>query len=229
MAKCKDLIKNIFQKSYLFAVFFLLPFTAQLKAQTTADSFKIVQISGKVVTEENERLVPLPYSIVAVVGTARGTFTDVNGFFSIVVRTGETLLFKVLGFKDAYYKVPDTLSRERYSLFQILTKDTILLPEAVIYPWPDPDNFNQEFLAMDVHDDLEDIAAENLSEKAMMQLREYLPSDGTEHTSLYLREQASNYYYEGQIRTSQIFNIFAWQQFIKAWQRGDFKKKKKEY
>src|SRR4030095_5622412 len=190
MAKCKDLLKNIFQRSYLFVVLFLLPFTSVLNAQTKPDSIKIVQISGKVVTEENNRLVPLPYAVVAVVGTARGTFTDFNGFFSTVVRTGETLLFRVLGFKDAYYTIPDTLSRERYSLFQILTKDTILLPEAVIYPWPDPDNFNQEFLAMDVHDDLEDIAAENLSDKAMMRLREYLPSDGQEHTSLYLRERS---------------------------------------
>jgi hypothetical protein len=96
----------------------------------------------------------------------------------------------------------------------------------VIYPWPDPDYFTQEFLAMDVHDDLADLAAENLSEKVLNQLREYLPSDGGEHTSLYLRQQSKNYYYEGQIRTPQIFNAFAWKEFIQAWKRGDFKRKK---
>jgi len=123
--------------------------------------------------------------------------------------------------------MPDTLSRDRYTLFQILTQDTIWLPEAVIYPWPDPDYFTQEFLAMDIHEDLEDIAQENLSEKAMIQLRENLPSDGGEHTSLYLRQQARDYYYEGQIRTPQILNAFAWKEFIQAWKRGDFKRKKK--
>ena len=149
-----------------------------LQAQDNPRPDKVVQISGKVVTEENDHLVFVPYAVVAVSGTNRGTLTDISGFFSIVVRTGETLAFSVLGYKDAFYTVPDTLTRDRYTIFQILSKDTILLPEAVIYPWPDPDFFNAEFLAMDVHDDLEDIAAENLSEKSMEQLRQYLPSDG---------------------------------------------------
>jgi hypothetical protein len=189
---------------------------------------KIIQISGKVVTEENDRMVFVPYAVVAVKGTNRGTLTDFSGFFSIVVRTSETLVFSVLGFKDAFYEIPDDLTADRYTVFQIMTRDTILLPEAVIYPWPDPDFFNQEFLAMDVHDDLEDIAKENLSEKAMAELREYLPSDGPEHTQFYLRQQSQSYYSEGQIKPQNIFNAFAWKQFIEAWKRGDFKKKDKK-
>jgi hypothetical protein len=189
---------------------------------------KIIQISGKVVTEENDRMVFVPYAVVAVKGTNRGTLTDFSGFFSIVVRTSETLVFSVLGFKDAFYEIPDDLTADRYTDFQIMTRDTILLPEAVIYPWPDPDFFNQEFLAMDVHDDLEDIAKENLSEKAMAELREYLPSDGPEHTQFYLRQQSQSYYSEGQIKPQNIFNAFAWKQFIEAWKRGDFKKKDKK-
>jgi len=189
---------------------------------------KVVQISGKVFTVEDDRFVFVPYAVVAVQGTNRGTLTDFSGFFSIVVRTDETLVFSVLGYKDIFYPIPDTLTDDRYTIFQEISKDTILLPEAVIYPWPDPDYFVQEFLAMDVHDDLEDIAKENLSEKAMEQLREYLPSDGVEHVSLYMRQQSQDYYSEGQYKPQNIFNAFAWQQFIQAWKRGDFKKKDKE-
>jgi hypothetical protein len=213
---------------FLALLAFLLAMRGEIRAQEAQDQEKIVQISGKVVTEENGRMVFLPYAVVAVKGTNRGTFTDFSGFFSIVVRTNETLVFSVLGFKDAFYEIPDTLTRDRYTIFQILSKDTILLPEAVIYPWPDPDYFVQEFLAMDVHDDLEDIARENLSEKAMQQLREYLPSDGPEHTQLYLRQQSQEYYYEGQYKPQNIFNAFAWKEFIEAWKRGDFKKKEKK-
>jgi hypothetical protein len=211
---------------YLLVLSFIVLSIDLAAQQTSRDSVRVVQLSGKVVTEENDRLIFMPFAVVSVKGTNRGTLTDLSGFFSIVVRTDETLVFSMLGYKDAFYPVPDTLTRDRYTIFQILTKDTILLAEAVIYPWPDPDYFVREFLAMDVHDDLEDIAAENLSDKAMAQLREYLPSDGIEHTSLYLKRQASNYYYEGQIRTPQIFNAFAWKEFIQAWKRGDFKKKK---
>jgi hypothetical protein len=97
----------------------------------------------------------------------------------------------------------------------------------VIYPWPSREHFKQEFLAMDITDQLEMQAAENLSEKALAQIREYLPSDGAENVSIYLKEQAKSYYYEGQFRPVNILNVFAWKQFIDAWKRGDFKKKEK--
>ena len=208
--------------SFIAVLVFLFPFVSF--AQT--DDVRVVQFSGKVVTEENNKMEGVPYAAISVRGTYRGTFSDFDGFFSILVRTGETLVFSVLGYKDAFFNVPDTLTTDRYTIFQIMTKDTILLAEAVIYPWPDPDHFIAEFLAMDVHDDLEDIAAENLSDKVMIQLREYLPSDGPEHQALYLKQQSQKYYYEGQIRTPQILNAFAWKQFIEAWKRGDFKRKK---
>ncbi len=189
---------------------------------------RVIQISGKVVTEDEGKIMFLPYAVVAVKGTNRGAYTDFSGFFSIVVRAKETLVFSVLGYKDAFYTVPDTLSQDRYTIFQVMSRDTYLLPEAVIYPWPNPTFFTQEFLAMDVHDDLEDLARENLSEKSMAALREYLPSDGIEHTSLYMQQQSQSYYYEGQIRPVNLFNAFAWKEFIQAWKRGDFKKKDRD-
>lgn len=222
-----DYLHNLRVMLYKLALTFILIGAGSLLSLEAQSTAKVIQFSGKVVTEENDAMVGVPYAVVAVRGTNRGTFTDYDGFFSIVARTDETLVFSVLGFKDAYYHVPDTLISDRYTIFQILTKDTILLPQAVIYPWPDPDHFTQEFLAMDVSDNLEDIAAENLSDKAMMQLREYLPTDGPEHTQIYLKQQANKYYYEGQIRTPQILNAFAWKEFIQAWKRGDFKRKKK--
>jgi hypothetical protein len=212
----------------LLVVLALLPASFHLSAQHDDTPEKVIQISGRVMTEEDGKLDFLPYAVVGVQGTNRGTLTDLTGFFSIAVRTNETLVFSVLGFKEAFYTVPDTLTRDRYTIYQMMYRDTFLLPEAVIYPWPDPNFFTQEFLAMDVYSDLEDIAAENLSEKAMAVLREYLPSDGPEHTMLYFRQRSANYYYEGQIRTPQIFNAFAWKEFIQAWRRGDFKKKKKK-
>jgi hypothetical protein len=200
---------------------------SKMEGQTDpAGTSRVVQISGRVIAGEEENPVVLPYVIVAVKGTNRGTYTDLTGFFSIVVRTDETLVFSVLGYKNAYFPIPDTLTGDYHSIIQILYQDTFMLPVTVIYPWPDPDNFTQEFLAMDVHDDLEDIAAENVSAERMQFLRENLPSDGPEHTQLYLKEQNKKYYYEGQIRPQQIFNVFAWKEFIDAWKRGDFKKKK---
>jgi hypothetical protein len=52
-----------------------------------------------------------------------------------------------------------------------------------------------------------------------------LPADGREASNQYMRQRASKLYYSGQIPPQNIFNPFAWNEFIKSWKRGDFKKK----
>ena len=214
-------------KTVLLLLITFAGFTSFISGQT--QQVRVVQFSGRVVErlpDETKDPVVLPYALVAVKGTGRGTLTDNTGFFSIVVRTDETLVFSSLGYKDYYLPVPDTLTGDYHSMIVVMSKDTIVLPAVVIYPWPDPDNFTKEFLAMDTQSDLEDIAEENLSQEKMEELRETIPTDGPEHTQLYLKQQSQKYYYEGQLKPQRIFDAFAWKEFIQAWKRGDFKKKK---
>jgi hypothetical protein len=53
-----------------------------------------------------------------------------------------------------------------------------------------------------------------------------LPRDGREAVSQQFRNQAAKAYYAGQTPPMQVFNPAAWADFIQAWKRGDFKKKK---
>lgn len=187
----------------------------------------VVQFSGIVLTDDAQgKLEPLPYVNVYIHSTRRGTYTGSDGFFSLVGRKGQKVIFSSVGFKDVEYIIPDTLSSDRYSIFQIMTRDTVLLPETFIYPWPSREHFKLEFLAMDITNELEERAAENLSVKALAQMMLYLPTDGDENIDFYLRQQAESYYYEGQVRPIQVLNAFAWKQFIDALKRGDFKRKK---
>lgn len=186
----------------------------------------VVQFSGIVMTDERGGLEPLPYVNVYIQATRRGTFTGSDGFFSLVGRKGEVVIFSSVGYKDIEYVIPDTLKSDRYSIFQIMTRDTVLLPETFIYPWPSRQHFKLEFLAMDITNELEDRAAENLSDRALAQMMLYLPADGDENVDFYLRQQAESYYYAGQIRPIKVLNVFAWKQFIDALKRGDFKRKK---
>lgn len=192
------------------------------------DSNKAIQLSGVVLTEEDGEVIPLPYVNVYVKGSSRGTYSANDGFFSIVVRKNETIIFSTIGFKTIEYTIPDSLNANRYTIFQILSKDNILLPETVVYPWPSREHFKLEFLAMEVGSELENRAQENLSEKALAQLREYLPTDGGENVGYYLKRQAESYVYEGQYKPIKVLDVFAWQRFIKAWKRGDFKNKDKK-
>ena len=198
---------------------------AQQVPPTSKDN-NIIQFSGVIVTEEAGRMVPVPYAGVYIANRKVGTTANFQGFFSIVAEKGEKVSFSALGFHKKNFKVPDTLHDDRYSMVQILRRDTILLDEAVIFPWPSRDHLKTDFLAMNVTNEMEKRAMQNLAKETMDKVREVTPHDGRETGSMYLRQQASTYYYYGQTPPMNIFNPIAWGKFFQAWKNGDFKKKK---
>ena len=52
-----------------------------------------------------------------------------------------------------------------------------------------------------------------------------MPMDGSMNYRNYMDNQVSKLYYRGQAQPITVFNPFAWAEFIKAWKRGDFKRK----
>ncbi len=187
---------------------------------------KVIEFSGMVFYEDEQgNPAPLPYTNVAVMGTNRGASADIDGFFSFVALAGETIVFSRIGYKTVEIKLPDTLTSTKYKWIQIMTEDNILLPEAIIMPWPSREYFKQEFLAIDISDELRENAQANLAEEKMKEIRYSVPVDGRETTSLVIKQQATDYVYTGQIKPQQIFNPISWKKFIDAWRRGDFKKK----
>ena len=220
-------MKYIFQIISMVALLVPLSLFGQTESDTLVDH-QYIQFSGTVVTaNEGGEISPLPYVNIGIVGTSRGTFSEIDGFFSMVAEKGDTLRFSRIGFKDAEIIVPDTLRSVYYSWIQIMSTDSFLLPEAVIFPWPDREYYKIEFLALDVTDELSSRAEENLAEKVLAEVREYLPVDGGEAYSYEYQKQLTELKYSGQYKPQNIFNPVAWAQFVKAWKRGDFKKKKK--
>lgn len=198
-----------------------------LLSQSDERSYNPIQFSGRVVVDNDGRLEPLPFTNIAIKGTPRGTSSSVEGFFSLVALPGEKVLFSRLGFELAEYQIPEDLKAETHSKIMVMQLDTILLPDVLIYPWPNKDFFKIEFLALEVDEELEQIAQENLSPAKMARLRELLPSDGREVAGLELNQLAQAYYYEGQVKPQNIFNAMSWKKFIDAIKKGDFKKKDK--
>jgi len=200
-------------------------------AQQEEDPNKdLVQLSGLVLdgTNENE-LLPIPYASVYIKDDSdRGDYTDFKGYFTIVARKGETVVFSTIGYKTVEFTVPDSLVDNRYSIVQMMSQDTFNLPETVVFPWPSREHFKLEFLAMDVSSDLQTRARENVAEDVLAKARATVVRDGGETSSYYLKEQASNYYHYGQVPPMNIFNPISWGKFISSWKNGDFKKKKKK-
>lgn len=195
-------------------------------ARQSLNDSTLVQFSGVVVGEQGQDTIsPIPFANIYIPESGRGTYTNLDGFFSIVARQGDIIEFSAIGFKKVEFVIPDTLTTNRYSIVQLLSQDSIILPQATIYPWPSKEHFKEEFLALEVPDDgLEDLAAENLSEEKLQALRDITPRSGSETSAFYLQQQAKSYQYIGQTPPQNIFSPLAWAKFIKALRDGDFKK-----
>jgi hypothetical protein len=183
-----------------------------------------IQFSGVVMSSDSLRAIP--YVSVYSRKTGRGAITNYQGFFSLVAYPGETIRFSCVGYKAKTYTIPEDLKGQRYSIIQLLTTDTVHLDATVIYPWPSKDDFREAFLALDLPDDYLERARNNLERERIRELGLTLAVDGNEATDRYFRQEARKFYYAGQTPPIQLFNVFAWQEFIEAWKRGDFKKRK---
>jgi hypothetical protein len=223
----KEISLQLMRISLATVIFTLLLLAASVsKAQRYND---LVQFSGVVVTADSLR--PVPFTNISVGTSGRGTTSDYWGFFSIVVHKNDLVFFSAVGYKTGMFRIPDTLSENRYSLIQVMSSDTIMLTETVIYPWPSKEQFRHAFLTLDIPDDDIEIARRNL---AYMEMREiygkgydperYGYTSGQSYHN-YMSNQADKLYYNGQTMPNNLLNPIAWAKFIKAWKRGDFKKK----
>lgn len=204
----------------LLSIIFSLIFSA---ASSQGHERKLVQFSGVVVTGDS--LIPVPFATIAVRHKYRGTMADFYGFFSFVAREGDTLDFSSLGYKPAWYIIPDTLTSNRYSLIQLLNSDTVFLTETLIYPWPTPAQFKHAFINMVVPEDDYDRALKNLALIEMKERMANMPMDGSMNYRNFIQQHTGKLYYAGQLPPNNLLNPFAWAQFIKAWKEGKFRRK----
>lgn len=193
------------------------PLTAQ--EVTTGDD--LVQFSGITLTADS--LNPVPYAKILDISSHRGTTSDVSGYFSFVAHRRDTVVFSALGYKPATFAIPDTVTKQRYSLIQLMTADTLTLAAAFIFPWPTLEEFKRAFVETKIPDDELEIARKNLQAADIRVLAEDYKMDASMNYRNYIDNQTSKLYYAGQQQPFNIFNPFAWSKFIKAWKEGKFK------
>ena len=182
----------------------------------------IVQFSGVVIDGVN--LKPIPFTNILIKNTRRGTVSDYYGFFSLVAQKNDTIEFSAIGYKKTSYIIPDSLKEQRYSLIQMLFRDTILLRETVIYPWPTKEQFKQAFLDLRVPDDDYDRALKNLSLAELKARYDIMPMDGSMNFRNQMQQYQSKLYYAGQFPPNNLLNPIAWSKFIQAWKNGELKR-----
>jgi hypothetical protein len=206
----------------LFIIFaFLSPFAVKAQFETFKDS--VVQMFGVVMSADSLR--GLPAVSIMVKGQNRGTISNDEGVFSIVVLKGDKVEFTSIGFKPRLVEIPLDLKGNQFSMIQLMVTDTVYLPATIIKQRPSREQFERDFVNTKVPYDEIEVARNNNSYAKRRLLMSSLPSDGKEASAQYMQQQSRKLYYSGQIAPQNIFNPFAWNEFIKAWKRGDYKRK----
>jgi hypothetical protein len=206
---------------YTGLLLFILPLTAKAQFETSRDS--VVQLYGVVMTADS--LVGVPGVSIMVKGQNRGTVSNAQGVFSIVVLKGDQVEFTHVTYKPKTITIPRNLEGNQYSVVQLMVIDTVYLPATIIRPRPTPEQFARDFANTKVPDDNIEVARQNTSAAKRRILMRTIPGDGGEAAKVQFNKIANRAVYQGQTPPQNIFNPAAWMEFIEAWKRGDFKNK----
>jgi hypothetical protein len=212
-------MKKLLPLLFVLTIIFSQRSAAQF--ETVKDS--VVQLYGIVMTADS--LVGIPAVSITVKGTNRGTITNNQGVFSIVVLKGDVVEFTHVSYKPKTVVIPRSLESNQQSIVQLLVEDTNYLPVTIIKPRPSPEQFRRDFVNTKIPDDDIEIARRNTDVAKRRVLMRTIPMDGSEGTSAQMRNIANKAVYQGQVPPMNIFNPAAWAEFIKSWKRGDFKNK----
>jgi len=204
----------------MIALFFTVK-KSHAQFETVKDS--VVQLYGIVMTADS--LVGIPAVSITIKGQNRGTITNNQGVFSIVVLKGDVVEFTHVSYKPKTVVIPKDLEGSQHSIVQLMVEDTVYLPATIIRPRPTPQQFERDFVKIKVPDDDIEIARQNNDYAKRRVLMQTTPADGAGATAMQFRNIANRASYAGQIPPQNIFNPAAWAEFIKAWKRGDFKRK----
>jgi len=210
------------KKTFLLSISALILFLSPLYSQdnTLMKKGELVQFTGRLL---DELLQPLPYAHILVLNNYRGTITDRDGKFSFVTQVHDSIMFSSLGYKRKILVIPDTLKEPYLSMDLILSQDTFMIAEVVIYPWKSYEEFKRAFLDLELPDDDMDNARRNIALLKTQIILDETPNSRANFNKI-LEDQYRQSFNRGTYPTYQVFNIMAWAEFFKALKRGDFKK-----
>jgi hypothetical protein len=199
---------------------------SSLQAQIPKKDNPYILFTGLVLTSDSLKAIPF----VNIRSNRRGLigYTDINGYFDVIVKKGDTILFQQIEKQASWHVVPDTLSGDRYSVVKLLTQDTIHLPAIFIRALPVKALFHHEFVHRAIPDDALERARKNLESEALKEELRLRPNDAHQAQSLLTQQRAQQLYYNQQAPPQNYFSPVAWMQFFEAWKRGDYKKKPKK-
>jgi signal peptidase I len=193
-------------------------------AQNSNDS--LIQFTGNVLTVGSDSLEILPFVLVKNISRNSGSYSGLNGYFSVVVKRGDTVEFSSVGYKTSKLIIPQDIENNKLFASQIMIRQSHRLPEAIIVPWKNVEELKKAFVDLELTEDDLVTAYQNLQYNEV--LSESLAPSASEAQSMTLQNQRdyNALYSHGVMPQNNLLNPVAWYQFIKSLSDGKKKKKK---
>ncbi len=188
-------------------------------SQEKVSKSDLVQFSGIITDTDSNQVVP--YVSIKNRTTGQMYAANYQGYFSFVVRPGDAIVFTAIGFYEQEVNIPMEVVDHKYTLMLKMKPEVVYLKAVRIYPWATVEEFNKEFLAMQVADDNLALAQKNLSKRSIQNLVLTLPRNSSEISN-------SNYRYNFDLmvnanmrQTNPLLNPFAWGRLMQQIMNGD--------
>ncbi|HCS19421.1 MAG TPA: hypothetical protein DIW47_02470 [Bacteroidetes bacterium] len=180
---------------------------------------ELIQFTGIIITPDS--LQAVGDVNIRISGTNQGSISNEQGYFAVVAKRTDTLIFSAVGYRSVKYIVPYELTGQKYTMIQTMSQDTLYLNEVVVKPYISKELFQHYFVTMDVPGEEDPLAG--LDPETIRELAYAMELDGPANSKYYLRQESGKYYYTGQMVPINLMNPFAWAQFIKSWKEGKLK------
>ncbi len=199
---------------------------------TFAQEKKLVQFSGFILAEGTE--IAVPYVTVKNISYGNETYAaNHEGYFTFVAHVGDEIQFTSIGYRSVKLTIPN-VSDDRYTTRIEMTPTVEELPVVTIgppLPWASIEEFNREFLALNVGGDDVLTAKRNLSPQALAALSKIVPRSAGEIQAYNTIQRHINMSNKAinQNMANPLLNPFAWGQLINQIKRGDFSRERLKY
>lgn len=187
--------------------------------QQDAKRNDLVQLSGIITDTDSNSVVP--YVTITNKTNGQKYAANYQGYFSIIVKPGDVILFTAIGFYEKDLMVPLEVADNKYTAMVKMKPETVYLKAVRIYPWATVEEFNKEFLSMRVADDNIAIAKKNLSRKSIQGMVLTLPRSSEEIANSNYRYNFDRMVNANMRATNPLLNPFAWGRLMQQILNGD--------
>ena len=180
---------------------------------------RVIQLSGIILAEDSVSGLPGVHIYVPKAG--RGTSSLRNGYFSMAVLVGDSVVISSIGYGRQHWIIPET-APEFYTVIVEMVPDVTYLKEVTIMPFPTEEVFKQAVLALNVPMD-NGIDHRNLNAELLALMMQTTPMDGAANYKYYMDQYPNSIRDQFQPRTNPFLNPFNWARFFR-----DLKQNKKK-